>query len=113
MTLIRVFLERPRMLILSLIFFLLVGYSGFNNLPRQETPELAERWGLLIQVYPGTSPEQIETQVTEVLEIKLREIPIVTAIAIDAQQFLILCICLLYTSPSPRDLVISRMPSSA
>ena len=23
------------------------------------------------------------------------------------------CICLLYTSPSPRDLVISRMPSSA
>ena len=75
MTLIRVFLERPRMLILSLIFFLLVGYSGFNNLPRQETPELAERWGLLIQVYPGTSPEQIETQVTEVLEIKLREIP--------------------------------------
>jgi len=75
MALIRVFLERPRMLILSLIFFLLVGYSGFNNLPRQETPELAERWGLLIQVYPGTSPEQIETQVTEVLEIKLREIP--------------------------------------
>ena len=75
MALIRIFLERPRMLILSLIFFLLVGYSGFNNLPRQETPELAERWGLLIQVYPGTSPEQIETQVTEVLEIKLREIP--------------------------------------
>ena len=23
------------------------------------------------------------------------------------------CICLLYTSPSPRDLAISRMPSSA
>ena len=24
-----------------------------------------------------------------------------------------LCTCLLYTSPSPRDLVLSRMPSSA
>ena len=75
MSLIKVFLEKPRILILTLIFFLLVGYSGFNNIPRQETPELAERWGLVIQVYPGTSPEQIETQVTEVLEIKLREIP--------------------------------------
>ena len=38
-------------------------------------PELAERWGVIIQVYPGASPDRIETQVTEILEIKLREIP--------------------------------------
>ena len=38
-------------------------------------PELAERWGVIIQVYPGASPDRIETQVTETLEIKLREIP--------------------------------------
>jgi len=75
MGLIKVFLERPRILILTLIFFLLVGYSGFNNIPRQEMPELAERWGVVIQVYPGASPDRIETQVTEILEIKLREIP--------------------------------------
>ena len=75
MSLIKVFLERPRILILTLIFFLLVGYSGFNNIPRQEMPELAERWGVVIQVYPGASPDRIETQVTEPLEIKLREIP--------------------------------------
>ena len=75
MSLIKVFLERPRILILTLIFFLLVGYSGFNNIPRQEMPELAERWGVVIQVYPGASPDRIETQVTETLEIKLREIP--------------------------------------
>ena len=75
MSLIKVFLERPRILILTLIFFLLVGYSGFNNIPRQEMPELAERWGVIIQVYPGASPDRIETQVTETLEIKLREIP--------------------------------------
>ena len=74
MSLIRVFLERPRILILTLIFFLLVGYSGFNNIPRQEMPELAERWALVIQVYPGASADRIESQVTEILEIKLREI---------------------------------------
>ena len=38
-------------------------------------PELAERWGVIIQVYPGATPDRIETQVTEILEIKLREIP--------------------------------------
>ena len=27
--------------------------------------------------------------------------------------YIILCVCLLYTSPSPRDLSTSRMPSSA
>ena len=75
MSLIKVFLERPRILILTLIFFLLVGYSGFNNIPRQEMPELAERWGVIIQVYPGATPERIETQITEILEINLREIP--------------------------------------
>ena len=74
MSLIRVFLERPRILILTLIFFLLVGYSGFNNIPRQEMPELAERWALVIQVYPGASANRLESQVTEILEIKLREI---------------------------------------
>ena len=74
MSFIRVFLERPRILILTLIFFLLVGYSGFNNIPRQEMPELAERWALVIQVYPGASADRIESQVTEILEIKFREI---------------------------------------
>ena len=37
-------------------------------------PELAERWALVIQVYPGASADRIESQVTEILEIKLREI---------------------------------------
>ena len=31
----------------------------------------------------------------------------------EAKNLLNLCICLLYTSPSPRDLSTSRMPSSA
>ena len=32
---------------------------------------------------------------------------------IDAPEFKQMCNCLLYTSPSPRDLSTSRMPSSA
>ena len=32
---------------------------------------------------------------------------------IDKVALIVLCICLLYTSPSPRDATLSRMPSSA
>ena len=108
MSLIKVFLERPRILILTLIFFLLVGYSGFNNIPRQEMPELAERWGVIIQVYPGATPERIETQITEILEINLREIPEIRNLNSNLRQgsattLVELKDCLLYTSPSPRD----------
>ena len=58
MGLIKVFLERPRILILTLIFFLLVGYSGFNNIPRQEMPELAERWGVVCLLYTSDAADE-------------------------------------------------------
>ena len=44
------------------------------SVPIQENPELAERWGNVSVFYPGASPERIETQVINDLEIKLREI---------------------------------------
>ena len=33
--------------------------------------------------------------------------------ALDSVDALLMCLCLLYTSPSPRDGLLSRMPSSA
>ena len=42
MGLIKVFLERPRILILTLIFFLLVAILVLIIFPRQEMPELAK-----------------------------------------------------------------------
>mgnify|MGYP006062171837 FL=1 len=75
MPIIKIFLEKPRILILFLVFVVLVGVSSFNTLPRQEMPELAQRWATVIQTYPGASAETLETQVVEVLEIRLREIP--------------------------------------
>ena len=74
MALIRIFLERPRMLILSLIFFYWLGILAliiFQDKKRR----VSRKMGTVNSGLLGTSPEQIETQVTEVLEIKLREIP--------------------------------------
>ena len=62
MKFISVFLERPRILFLTLAFILLSGISSLLSVPIQENPELAERWGNVSVFYPGASPERIETQ---------------------------------------------------
>ena len=74
MKFINIFLERPRILFLTLAFILLSGISSLFSVPIQENPQLAERWGNVGVYYPGASPERIETQVINDLEIKLREI---------------------------------------
>ena len=74
MKFINIFLERPRILFLTLAFILLSGISSISSLPIQENPELAERWATVTISYPGATPERIETQVVDNLENKLREI---------------------------------------
>ena len=69
-----IFLDRPRILFLTLAFILLSGISSTFTLPIQENPELAERWATVTISYPGATPERIETQVINDLEVKLREI---------------------------------------
>ena len=74
MKFISIFLDRPRILFLTLAFILLSGISSLFTVPIQENPELAERWGNVGVFYPGATPERIETQIINDLEIKLREI---------------------------------------
>ena len=74
MKFLEIFIERPRVLLLTLTFIILAGVSSVLSLPIQENPELAQRWGSVTTTYPGASPERIETQVVDQLERKLREV---------------------------------------
>ena len=74
MKFISIFLDRPRILFLTLAFILLSGISSIFTLPIQENPELSQRWASVTINYPGATPERIETQVINDLEAKLREI---------------------------------------
>ena len=74
MKFISIFLDRPRILFLTLAFILLSGISSIYTLQIQENPELAEIWATDTISYPGAAPERIETQVVDNLENKLREI---------------------------------------
>jgi len=74
MSLINIFIDRPRILILTLLFILLAGASSYISIPRQENPELAQRWASIIAIDPGASASRIETQVITKLESALQEI---------------------------------------
>ena len=74
MSLINIFIDKPRILILTLVFILLAGASSYISIPRQENPELAQRWASIIAIDPGASASRIETQVITKLESALQEI---------------------------------------
>ena len=74
MLLLKIFFDRPRVFSLLLTFIFLAGLFSLSTLPRQENPELAQRWSSVQSIYPGASPTRIETQILEPLETKLREV---------------------------------------
>ena len=74
MKIISIFIERPRILILTLAFVVLAGISSALSVPIQENPELAQRWSGVRVFYPGASQERMKKQITNDLKIKLREV---------------------------------------
>ena len=81
--------DRKRTAIALLIVLIFAGIFGRINIPIENEPEI-----VIPVVYVGVGLTGISPQDSERLLLK----------PID---------CLLYTSPSPRDLSTSRMPSSA
>ena len=55
---------------LSFVFFALIigGILSFDSLPKLEDPEIPVKAATVITVYPGSSAEEVEKEVTDVLE---------------------------------------------
>ena len=71
---------------------------------------------LIVQKYGGTSvgtPERIRAVARRVARYKSLGHQVVVVVSAMSGETNRLISCLLYTSPSPRDLSTSRMPSSA
>jgi multidrug efflux pump subunit AcrB len=68
------YLDRPRLFLLAMLFIIAGGLLSYDSLPRQENPQLAERWGDITAVLPGATPQRVEAQIADVLETQLREI---------------------------------------
>ena len=111
-----VFPNKPRLKHFLVVFLavlpllLLVALPQITNLPLFQNRNLPEPWVRIVEVVP--SPDQtifktnVATPVIVTVDYRLPEEYVFADLRLAYT-------CLLYTSPSPRDLSTSRMPSSA
>ena len=114
---------------LLMIFVLIAGLFGALSLRKQVFPEFSPDLINISVAYPGASPVEVEEAIVIPIEAALESIDQIDEVNATASQNLAVVtaelrsgvdrqqaldeVCLLYTSPSPRDQRGSRMPSSA
>jgi multidrug efflux pump subunit AcrB len=69
------FYDRPRTLVLLVLFLIAAGFAALASQPRLEDPSLTTRNASVFTPWPGATPERVEAQVTEPLERAIREVP--------------------------------------
>jgi multidrug efflux pump subunit AcrB len=60
--------------LIAFVFLLVAGLTAFLSMPRQEDPRLDIPNTLVIAVYPGASPQDIERQVVDPIEEAIKEL---------------------------------------
>ena len=68
------FYRNRQLLFLSIALIIVWGLSAFFTLPRLEDPEITQRFATVTTIFPGASPERVETLVTDKIEEELSEI---------------------------------------
>ena len=68
-------IKRPKLTIVGMILFILLGFVSLTNLPIQLFPEINPPVGAVVSSYPGASPEEVEEKVTKPLEEQLSTLP--------------------------------------
>ncbi len=68
------FVTNPRLLVMTIVLIVIAGVSSFTALPRMEDPILTARFGLVTTVFPGATPERVETLVSKSIEQQLADI---------------------------------------
>jgi len=68
-------IQRRRITIVALAVITLVGFTTYQNMPRDEDPGFTIRTALVMTYFPGASPERVELLVTDKLEKKIQEMP--------------------------------------
>jgi multidrug efflux pump len=65
--------EEPRYVLLVIALIAVCGVAGFSTRPRLEDPQSNVRRGQIATFLPGATPTEVESQVTEPIEMALRE----------------------------------------
>ena len=68
-------IERPLYVVILMLACVWGGYWGMNNIGRLEDPPFPMAWAYIITPYPGASAQEVEQEVTDVVETALQELP--------------------------------------
>ena len=68
-------IERPLYVVILMLACVWGGYWGMNNIGRLEDPPFPMPWAYIITPYPGASAQEVEQEVTDVVETSLQELP--------------------------------------
>ena len=97
------FALKNRVLVLAAAVLIFIwGVISFRALPVEAYPDVANNYVQVITQWPGIAAEQVEQQVSIPLEIVMNGIPLLDHLR-STSIFGLSSVCLLYTSPSPRD----------
>ncbi len=67
-------IKHRKLTIFMILVTLIAGIYSYVMLPRQESPDISVPGAQIIVIYPGASPADMETYVTDVIEDELREV---------------------------------------
>ncbi len=68
-------IDRPIYVVLVMLACLWGGYWGMDHVGRLEDPPFPMAWAYIITPYPGATAEEVEQEVTDVIETALQELP--------------------------------------
>lgn len=68
-------IERKKLTMFFSFLLFIGGLYSYQNLGRLEDPNFTVKTGVIITLYPGASPEEVELEVTNVIEKAIQEMP--------------------------------------
>ena len=68
MTVTELAIKRPKLIIVLYLIAGILGIYGYYNLNYELLPDITPPYVSVITVYPGASPNEVETSITKVIE---------------------------------------------
>jgi hydrophobic/amphiphilic exporter-1 (mainly G- bacteria), HAE1 family len=68
MTITELSIKRPTLVVVVFTFLIVLGLFSYNQLKYELLPKITPPWLTVITIYPGASPQEVETSVTKLLE---------------------------------------------
>lgn len=79
-------IDNPSVIYVMIALFLIIGYQGYQSMPREDYPEIVETKIYVSTPYPGNTAEDIERLLTDPLEDRLKDVSNVVEIISTSQE---------------------------